>query len=141
MQQHVKLSGHGNSQRMTTNGTTTQGNSQHHQGLNGGIQRGISPSFHSKTNDLGVRNRGTLNSSFKRTAMTAHPPAHPSAHGISMGGPGHDSAAATANGVARPGSAPKMRTHTPNADTSVSTNANTSNNNSSSLVLRSQPSN
>ena len=88
------------------------------------MSRGISPSFHSKTGDLGVRNRGTLNQSFKRTAMTAHPPAQPTANGISMAGTGQDSVAA------RPGSAPKMRTHTPNAET-------TSGNPASSLALRS----
>ena len=74
--------------------------------------------------------------------MTAHPPAHPGANGFSMA-PGSDGVAV---GAGRPGSAPKMRTHTPNADTTASsTNASNSGggntNNNMSLVLRSQPSN
>lgn len=76
-----------------------------------------------------MRNRSTLNSSFKRSAMTAHPPAHPTHNGVSMGasnGSGNDG---QTNSL-RPGSAPKMRTQTPNADATAS----------SSLVLRSQPS-
>ena len=61
--------------------------------------------------------------------MTAHPPAHPGANGISMGGPGQDTTQNSSS--TRPGSAPKMRTHTPNADGSTNNNPN------SSLVLRS----
>ena len=104
------------------------------------MSRGYSPSLHTKTGDLGVRNRGSLNSSFKRQAMTAHPPAHPASNGIHNTGPSgaHDNGNSnTANGVQRPGSAPKMRTHTPNADTTTASSAHPT----SSLVLRSQPSN
>lgn len=98
-----------------------------------GATRGLSPSFQSKTSDLSAKNRGTLNSSYKRSTQTAHPPVHPSFHGSD--GPQHPphSKLAFVPMNQRPGSAPKMRTQTPNADTSAG-NAN------SSLVLRSQPS-
>ena len=97
------------------------------------LTRGISPSFQAKTGDLGIRNRGTLNSSFKRQAMTAHPPAQPGSSGAISGSHG---ASGNQDGGAqevRPGSAPKMRTHTPNADSNINPTP-------SSLVLRSQPS-
>ena len=84
--------------------------------------RGISPSFHSKTSDLGAKNRSTLSGqAYKRVSSgTAN---HNVSNdnegklGSSTAGGGGSNAHRTSAGLnQRPGSAPKMRMNTPNGD-------------------------
>ena len=83
--------------------------------------RGISPSFHSKTSDLGAKNRSTLSGqAYKRVSSGGvNHNDNEGKLGSSTAGGGSNAHRTSAGLNQRPGSAPKMRMNTPSGENQI----------------------